>query len=155
DLAAGTHTLDFHWDTVHSSKHALDYIGSFDATETTSPTPTQFNANANDPCGDVLSSGCTPSSPQKTAPIGAATLVHGGGSAGTFTGSQVAGAIKLFGNALTGTATFGYLAQNVSQGGGECSSSGRVTFSTIGDHQDVVIAWGGHIASQQDWGSGN
>jgi hypothetical protein len=155
DLAAGTHTLDFHWDTVHSSKHALDYIGSFDATETTSPTPTQFNANANDPCGDVLSSGCTPSSPQKTAPIGAATLVNCGGSAGTFTGSQVAGAIKLFGNALTGTATFGYLAQNVSQGGGECSSSGRVTFSTIGDHQDVVIAWGGHIASQQDWGIGN
>jgi hypothetical protein len=154
-LDPGTHTLDFHWDTVHSSKHALDYIGSFDATETTSPTATQFHANNNDPCGDVLSSGCIPSAPQESAPIGAAQLINCGGSAGTFTGSQVAGAIKLFGNALTGTATFAYLAENVSQGGGECSSSGRVSFNTIGTDQTIVIAWGGHIASQFDWGTGN
>jgi hypothetical protein len=153
DLAAGAHTLDIHWDTVHGGKHAIDYLGSFDATETTSPTATQLHRNANDPCGDVFA--CTPSSPQAIAPVGAFTPANCGGSAGTFSGSQVAGAIKLFGTAITGAASFSYLQENVAAGQGQCSSFGRISFSTTGAHQDVVIAWGGHIASQQDWGTGN
>jgi hypothetical protein len=41
-LTTGSHTIIFHYDTVHGAKHALDYVGSFDRTETTSPTATQF-----------------------------------------------------------------------------------------------------------------
>jgi hypothetical protein len=155
-LVPGAHTLDIHWDVVHGGKHAIDYLGSFDATETTSPVPTQFHANNNDPCGDVLSaSECTPSAPQETAPIGAFTPANCGGSAGTFSGSQVAGAIKLFGDALTGSASFSYLNENVPAGQGQCSSFGEISFSTTGTDQTIVIAWGGHIASQDDWGTGN
>jgi hypothetical protein len=32
-IASGPHNYTIHWDTVSSGKHALDYIGSFDATE--------------------------------------------------------------------------------------------------------------------------
>src|SRR5262245_2395630 len=46
----GAHFLEFHWDTVNSSKHAIDYVGSWDATETTSLTQSQFNYNNNNPC---------------------------------------------------------------------------------------------------------
>src|SRR5215472_7552706 len=37
-LAKGSHTLVFNYHTVDGSKHAIDYVGSYDATETTSPT---------------------------------------------------------------------------------------------------------------------
>jgi len=158
-LAAGAHTLDFHYDTVHGSKHALDYLGSFDATETTSSTATALHANNNDPCGDVLSSGCTPSSPHASAAIpGAPTtaLVNCGGSAGTApTLASSPGSIKLFGTAVTGSATFSYLAQNTPSGNGQCSTSARVSFSTTGTDQTIVIAWGAHIASEVTWGAGN
>jgi hypothetical protein len=154
-LVPGDHTLDIHWDTIHGGKHAIDYLGSFDATETTSPIPSALHANNNDPCGDVLASGCTPSAPQASAPIGAAQLINCDGSSGTFSGSQVPGAIKFFGNALTGSASFSYLNENVLSGQGQCSSFGRISFTTAGDDQTIVIAWGGHIASQQDWGTGN
>jgi hypothetical protein len=152
-LNPGPHTLDIHWDVVHGGKHAIDYLGSFDATETTAAAPSQFHANNNDPCGDRFA--CTPSTPQATAPIGAFTPANCGGSAGTFSGSQVAGAIKLFGTAVTGSASFSYLNENVAAGQGQCSSFGRISFETTGSDQTIVIAWGGHIASQDDWGTGN
>src|SRR5262249_49265260 len=51
--------------------------------------------------------------------------------------------------------SFSYLAQNTPSGQGQCSTSFRVTFTTTASTGDVVIAWGGHIASQGDWGIGN
>jgi hypothetical protein len=51
-LGAGTHTLVLDYQAVHGGKHALDYVGSYDATETTSPTATAGNRNDNNPCFD-------------------------------------------------------------------------------------------------------
>src|SRR5262245_13113391 len=56
-IAAGTHTLVMHYSPAKSGKHAIDYLGSFDATETTSATPGPFHANQNDPCGDQVLAG--------------------------------------------------------------------------------------------------
>src|SRR5439155_10904824 len=66
-LAAGTHTLVIHYDTVHSGGHALDYLGSYDATETTSPATQSANgqiihADNNSPCADLVQLGAMPSS---------------------------------------------------------------------------------------------
>jgi hypothetical protein len=44
-IAPGARTLVIRFQTVFEGKHAFDYLGSFDATETTSPTGTPFHAN--------------------------------------------------------------------------------------------------------------
>jgi hypothetical protein len=162
-ITAGTHTLVLHYDTVHGGKHALDYVGSFDATETTSTTPTAFHANNNNPCADLVGAGqmtasqCVPSSPTATRTVPAASLVNCAGSAGTAP-AQIAGSFKLFGPAGTTLTAATYTAQNVVAGTGQCSTTMSISFNTptaVSTSQALVIAWGGHIASQGDWGVGN
>ena len=154
-------TLLFNWSTVHGSHHALDYITSFDRTETTSPTPSQFYANNNNPCSDVLPSGdCVPGTPTTSFPIpdpvSAGVLANCGGSSGTFNGIiPTGGAMKIKGFGATGTeiTAVGYQSVQTPSGTGQCSTGFRVTFDAGGS--TVVLAWGGHIASQADWGYGN
>ena len=166
-VAAGTHTLVMHYSPATSGKHAIDYLGSFDATETTSATAGPFHANRNDPCGDQVLAGsmspavCTPSSPVSSLSVPAADLVHADaahcGTAGTFSGTQVPGAIKMFGPAGSALLGFTYLSQNVSAGSG-CDTTVSLSFSipsALSANDSVVIAWGGHIASELNWGAGN
>ncbi|HVS41783.1 MAG TPA: hypothetical protein VMU20_05885, partial [Candidatus Dormibacteraeota bacterium] len=107
---AGAHTLVFQYDTVHSGAHAIDYLGSYDATETTStacaqpfgsgcPTPPGFHANYNNPCADLVPGGSmsatdcpdngTAPAPRATSPVpladvssAAAQTCGGSGSTG-------------------------------------------------------------------------
>ncbi len=91
-LSVGVHTLDFHYGIVHNGLHAIDYIGSVNATETFSTSPTPFNANTNNPCSDVLpSSECIPANPSDFVTVPAASLVKCDASSGTFSGSQSRG----------------------------------------------------------------
>src|SRR5262249_42388789 len=53
-ITNGLHDLWIAYETVHGSKHALDYLGSFDATETTSAIPGTLHVNNSNPCIDVL-----------------------------------------------------------------------------------------------------
>jgi hypothetical protein len=163
-IASGSHTLVLHYDTVHGGKHAIDYIGSFDATETTSGTPGPFHANNNNPCKDLVTAGqmqaaqCTPSAPISSTPVPAASLVNCNGSAGTFpVNGQIAGSFKMWGPSGSALNSAVYTVENVSSGSGQCSTTMRITFTSpaISTSQAIVIAWGGHIASQRDWGIGN
>ena len=154
-LTAGSdHTLTFHYDTVHGSKHALDFLGGFDATETTSLTQGTFNFNHNNPCFDTL--GCdltTPATPIGTAPMLAPTLANCNGSAGTppaFPGGNFA----IFGPFGSTVSTNSYPSENAIAGTGQCSTTVLLPFH-VGSGSSVVLAWGGHIASQKDWGAGN
>ena len=72
--ANGPWTFRIQYDIVHGGKHAIDYLGSFDATEMTSTTSTAFNFNNNDPCSDKLT--CTPSSPTSSFTIPGASLIN-------------------------------------------------------------------------------
>jgi hypothetical protein len=162
-LAAGPHSLVISYQTVNSKKHAIDYLGSFDATETTSGTPTTFHANNNNPCADLVTAGqmtsgqCVPSSPTATQPIPPAALANCNGSAGTVP-SQAAGAFKMFGPAGSTFGTPLYTSENATSGSGQCSTTMTIAFSTptaLTANQTMVIAWGGHIASGLDWGLGN
>jgi len=153
-LAVGAHTLDFHYDIVHDGAHAIDYIGSVNATETFSTSPTVFNANSNNPCSDVLpSSQCIPASPSGFVTVPAASLIKCDASSATFSGSQSAGKIFIYGPTGTTLESFTYTAQNVATGTGKCMTSVELSFNSAGS--TVVIAWGGHIASQANWGKGN
>jgi hypothetical protein len=164
-IAAGTHTLILHYDTVHGGKHALDYVGDFDATETTSTTPSTFHANNSNPCLDLVNAGqmtasqCVPGTPTAVRAVPAATLANCSGSAGT-PPAQIPGSFKLFGPAGTTftAATYTPGGQNVPSGSGQCSTTMSVSFNVpvaVSTSQALVIAWGGHIASQGDWGVGN
>jgi hypothetical protein len=164
-IAAGGHTLTIEYDTVHSSKHALDYLGSFDATETTSATATTLHANNNNPCFDFLpASECTPGSPSGSLPIPDPTLTNCSGSAGTapslISGNDSGRSMKIWGPADTTITAMTYVAQNTDQGQGQCSTTLKISFNVGGSDSsnDVVLAWGGHIARGagfNGWGAGN
>src|SRR5437867_7477586 len=154
--AAADYVFKIQYDTVHGGKHAIDYLGSFDPTETTSATPTTFHANNNEPCSDKVS-GCTPASPTASTPIPSATLVDCATSTSTGTPTQVAGNIKFFappGATFSGLSAC-YASQNDVQGSDQCSTSLNIAFTISGTFpMKIVIAWGGHISSEAEWGSG-
>src|SRR5215467_4498769 len=186
-ISAGTHTLVFTYDTVHSGGHALDYLGSYDATETTSPTPTSLggtiiHANNNSPCQDLVLAGqmtqsqcgsayngsgqqTSPATPAATTPTPAENFGSGpggeqgcGGAGGTFAGSQQPGTIDLFGPSGSGIGPATITSDNAPSGTGQCSTTVSLKFSVpsaLSASQSIVIAWGGHISSQRDWGVGN
>ena len=168
------HTLVFTYDTVASSGHAIDYLGSYDATETTSSTTsssqgTIIHANNSNPCADLAAAGqfpwaCTPSAPQGAGNFPPVTFTgpggqtNCGGSPGTFTGTQIPGAMSLFGPPGSAIDSVSYQSENVVSGTGTCTTTVQVIFTVsqdISTSQSVVLAWGGHIASQDDWGLGN
>ncbi len=163
-LTAGTHTLILHYDTVSSKKHALDYLGSYDATETTSATATPIHANHNSPCLDLVQAGemesgdCNPTSvpAEHKSAIPVPTLTDCGESEGTApTLASSPGNVVIFGPTGTslGTLTYGTEAE----GKGSCSEFLSVKFTSpaIDSSHAIVIAWGAHIASEGDWGSEN
>lgn len=190
-LSKGPHSLVITYDTVHSGGHALDYIGSYDATETTSPTTTSsgstiIHANNNSPCADLVSAGLMPqaqcgtayntsgvqtaqASPAATAAAPSENFGSGsggeqgcGGSHGSFTGSQTGGTIDFFGPVVTngnpGAPAATITIDNAPSGTGQCTTTVSLAWTTtaaLTSSQDMVITWGGHIASQTNWGVGN
>lgn len=160
NLNPGVNTATFSFDTAKSSelKHAIDYLGSYDATETTgSATPT--HANQIDPCGDVFA--CTPNVPTTTAPItvpAAFTSAYPPTCAnGGWSGSVIAGQIKAWSAAAGGVSAMSldYPDSPAVPSSGDCTAVFRITFTVAAGTSNVVIAWGGHIASSANWGIGN
>jgi hypothetical protein len=123
------HHITIEWDTTKSSKHALDYLTSFNRTVTTA-----------NPCLGV--SGCgsptpfaIPADPQVT-------------DAGV---TPVAGNFTMFGGTITGVSDYSY--SNGTGFVGDKSASITLTFTPT--QANPVLAWGGHIATRQNWGAGN
>ncbi|HWF15073.1 MAG TPA: hypothetical protein VG244_02720, partial [Acidimicrobiales bacterium] len=175
-VTAGLNTFTFNYDPVRSGGHAIDYLGSYDATENSTNVSNTFNFNNNSPCQDLVNAGgmpqsdcpiigSTPAAPRATTPVQPATLSGANnancGSNGTFTGSQTPGNIALFGPSGTqfdAINPFVYTSENVSSGTGTCTTTVTLRFdvpNTLTSTQSIVIAWGGHIASGSNWGLGN
>jgi uncharacterized repeat protein (TIGR01451 family) len=126
DASAGnTHTLVIQYDTLQSGKHAYDYLTSFDATET----------NA-DPVHDI--SGTTAGN-CFTIPVDLTNLFANPGS------TQEPGCIQIYNGTIT----------SVVYGSADATGQRSVIVNFTATNPTVVIAWGGHIASQIDWGAGN
>jgi len=126
DTSAGnTHTLVIQYDTLQSGKHAYDYLTSFNATE----------ANA-DPVHDIpgtTTGNCYP------IPVDLTIVFANPGS------SQEPGCIQIYNGTIT----------SLAYGTADASGQRSVTVTFTATDSTVVIAWGGHIASQIDWGAGN
>jgi hypothetical protein len=145
-----TYKLHIEWDTTQSGKHAIDYLTTYNRTESTA-----------NPCAGMTCSGGT-----STLAIPIDSQVTGGGV------TQVSGQ-----NFTAFGATFPANGATVSNSGGNLCGTSSCTISTnpsayalngtyAGTSQTglalyftatsstAVIAWGGHIARRLDWGSG-
>src|SRR5438094_1164125 len=125
----GTHTVTFQWDTTKSGKHAIDYVTTFNRTVTTA-----------DPCAGVTGCGSPTVFPIPPDPNFAAACP---------TCTQVSGNFTIYNGVITAVSAY-TLTGTYS---GDSSTSITVTFAAT--TTTPVLAWGGHIASQQDWGAGN
>ncbi|MFN2613771.1 MAG: hypothetical protein ABR552_03000, partial [Actinomycetota bacterium] len=130
----GSHTVTIQWDALKAGKHAIDYITSFNRTET----------NA-DPCHGV--SGCSLST-FSSANIQPQPDVVAAGI--TQPPSQV---LKLFGGHITNVSSY-----TTDQSSTDHPTSITITF-TANSTNPLVLAWGGHIADHHPapigWGVGN
>src|SRR6266566_4982672 len=127
-ITAGGHTLVISYQTVHGGKHAIDYLGSFDATETTSATGNTLHANKNNPCLDVLTGSlafeCMPEAPTSKLAIPEPELKNCATSEGTapkpISGFDTGRFMKLWGPASTMITSMQY-GPEVESGTGQCS----------------------------------
>ncbi|HYT70876.1 MAG TPA: hypothetical protein VEK78_05795, partial [Gemmatimonadales bacterium] len=142
---AGSHTVTIEWDVTKGGKHALDYLTSFDRTESSA-----------DPCADV--SGCSLAGPKSTyaIPVDANVTKGQNGSddapAGPTGGddiAQVPGVFTLFNGTITSVSAY------TTSGTLTGDASTRITITFTATASSPVLAWGGHIAARFDWGTGN
>jgi len=133
--------VSIEWDTTKSGKHAIDYITTYDRSYT-----------PDDPC--VHAGLLTDLSPD-TESIPLDTNIP---TDPDWMGTQEAGDLTIFRGTFTdatgdpsGDATTGYTLTGSYTG----DSSTSITFYFRADESDLVIAWGGHIGAQADWGVGN
>lgn len=136
DLTVGnSYTVTIGYDTTQGGKHALDYLTSYDRTETV--------AMGNDPCSSVA--GCALGDPDNST--FAIPLDPNVSSAGV---TQIGGqSFTLFNGTIT--AVSGYTLNGSYAGNSDTTIA--VTFTAAA--ANPVLAWGGHIATRADWGANN
>lgn len=128
NLSVGSsYWVTIEWDTTKGNdpngKHALDYLTSFNATETT------------DPCSGIIGCGSPDTEAIPDDPNSSVT--------------QVPGNFTLYNGVITGLSPY------TMSGSYTGTSSTSITISFTPSVSDPVLAWGGHIGSQVDWGVGN
>jgi hypothetical protein len=134
-LTAGQHVLVIEWDTTQGGKHAIDYLTSVDRTEKTA-----------NPCSGVANCSLT-----TTAAIPADPNVTNAGltqATGTGRWDQV---FKLYNAGLSGAVTQIASTDYFLSGTYSGNSSTRLTITFTTSTPNPVLAWGGHIATRQDW----
>jgi hypothetical protein len=133
------HRVTIEWDTTEQALHALDYITSYFETETDA-----------EPCSGVI--GCDPTV-YSTFNIPLDLWVANGydGLPGTADDVvQIPGVLTLYGGTITGVGS-DYIRKGLYTG----SSQTSLTIFFTADTPDPVLAWGGHISTRADWGTGN
>jgi hypothetical protein len=124
NLTLASHTVTIQWDTTKSGKHAIDYLTTFNRTETTA-----------DPCSGVA--GCIPPTSTKLIPTDPNAV------------NQIPGNFTLY------NGTINSLSSYTVTGSYAGDSSTAITINFTAGNASPVLAWGGHIATQIDWGAGN
>ena len=133
----GTNTLVIEYDIMNSSKHAIDFLTSYDRTETTA-----------NPCSGILPcvAGTAVAIP---APSSVGSPVVGMPTASFNAIAAADKKVSVFNGAITSLTYVSQGSLTVAQ------SSTQVQIQFTANDPTVVIAWGGHIGSSLDWGAGN
>lgn len=128
-LSAGSNTVVIGYDFIHSGKHAIDYLGTYNATELDS-----------DPCSGVT--GCsalaTDTAPTPLDPSLPATV------------PQIPGVFTIWGATFDSDPVFvpcGVANESLVR----CV---QISFTPNAGVTAPVLAWGGHIAWRAEWGAG-
>ena len=128
DTSLLSHTVTIQYDTLQGGKHAYDYLTSYNRTETTADPTTGFDA------GSLTAGNCKAIPPDPNNVPSA--------------NPSLSDCIQIWNGTIT-SIVYGPAALEAASG----QRSVTVTFTTT--ESTVLIAWGGHIASQIDWGVGN
>ena len=146
----GTRSVTIEWDTTKAGKHALDYIDDFDeSVNTPSANPCVGVANC-DPA--VFGSVSIPVDPQLTSANPSVTPKPG--LIRVYGGSQChrhpAGEGRAARRARTRTAPAATATPPARAS--RATKPAAITINFQATRSNPVIAWGGHIATRQDWG---
>jgi uncharacterized repeat protein (TIGR01451 family) len=136
---AGTHNIWIQFDNTKASKHAYDYLTSWNTTESGDPTSGTAVSNASPSTFAITTPGnvfCGTGFIGGPAVVAGSFSLYGGGTLTAMSYTTVAGGTGIPANCT-----------------GDQSVTVQVTFTT-GAGGDFVLAWGGHIATQQNWGVG-
>jgi uncharacterized repeat protein (TIGR01451 family) len=125
DTAVTNHTLTIQYDTLQSGKHAYDYLTSYNRTETTADPTTGLSGLSFGNCA--------------TIPPDLTLAFANPGS------SQAPGCISIWNGTIS----------NITYGTMDASDQRSVIVTFTATDSTVLLAWGGHVASQIDWGAGN
>jgi hypothetical protein len=136
-LTSGTYTLRIGYDAVESGMHAYDYLGSVDGSENA---PGQEVVPCENVAGTAGAHAC--GSDPSTLPV----RIDGDT---TFpSGAQVPGSFSARGGTLTGDAYVSPTPIDVNTPG---TIERQIDVTFVADGGTVVLAWGGHIASNLHW----
>lgn len=136
-----TNTIVIEYDTTQQGKNAIDYLTSYDRTETA--------AKGNDPCSDVLSQTIC-SSPQQFAIPETDERVLAGRDGILNTADDINpidGFFTCFGCTVTAVSDYSYTGDFT----GNSTASLTITFTA--NVENPIIAFGGHIATRNNWGA--
>ena len=130
NLTSGSHTFVIQYDAIQGGKHAYDYLTSFGRT-----------VSGVDPCDGVA--GCAGAPTLVNLPLD--PRVNGAGWGGT-----------PLPQSLRQVAAWNVSGLTASLGGAsDTSDQQSITFTFTSVGSTAVLAWGGHIGSQINWGAGN
>ena len=143
-----TYKVGIEWDSTVSGRHAIDYLTSFDFSETTA-----------DPCaGIACGSQSTLSIPMDPSVSGSMVGQQAGQNisifGGTFPGNGAV--VANTGGTICGSATCTITSNPSSYSlNGTYGSTSETSVSVFitATSNTAVLAWGGHIASRADWGA--
>ena len=138
-VVGGTgYTVTIGYDFTTKGKFAIDYLTSYDRTESIN----------NNPCVGVA--GCSQGT-FTTAPIPIDLRVSAGADQIPGNGddvTQIPGVFTAFGATITNVSSYTYV------GNLDADSFTMITVTFTANSSNVVIAYGAHVATQTDWGTG-
>ena len=134
-VSSNEYSITIQWDTTKSSKHAFDYLETYNAT-----------IKAADPCASLTGLPAGLCSSSTTWPIPADGFMQSQTAWIANSGVQDAGNFTMFGGEITGVSGYTDPASYTSD------TSTSITIFFTANSTDIVLAWGGHIAERKDWG---
>ena len=145
-----TYMTTIEWETTKTFHHAIDYLATYNRTELTAMPCAGIS------CGGTNNTLAIPIDPNVTAE--GVTQIPGQSIKAYGASFPADGAVITNTGNLCGSATCTIAANPSSyvlSGPYTDSSQTRINVYFTATHGTAVLAWGGHIASRLDWGSGN
>lgn len=148
-LTNGPHILVIEWDTLHKGKHAFDYITHYQRLTPHNLIGDHAEAEIVNPLDGLTETFGEPGIFPLPAPSPVSSTVTGQPTASFESLPENERLMTIWNGTITGLT---YLAEDLVNG--EVGTT-RLQINFVATNENVVIAWGGHIASKLDWGAGN